>query len=554
MECCGRKVHRIQGESGTLGTAAELIVDFRGASNSMNSIMNQRRADFARRDWLALTAVIVLSGTIVLADPVGYIGGRWDDGRYLEAALEWVRAGPVLGHDHWALRWPVVATAAVSINMFGLSPVSLMLPGLVAFSLLLAITFAGVRLVTGDRTAAIVSALAVTTAIVTASAATRLTADLPETLSWCAALWSLVAATRQSGRAQAAWLLATGISCGLAWAVRETALGLGLVFAVAVVAGPTACRLGWRWGWVVAGALLIALPEQLALWQASGNIAYRIATDLHHVEIASTHLAGGTGHGESAPFNAGIAARWDGAGPVHLHWPIDPWLNLLLNAQYGLNFLSVAILAWTGRVSQRGALRAQGLRWLAVIVAANLITVVYIIATDPKPRMFMPAAVAAATLLGPLATAAWYNRQRWLVGGLATAKLVVFVIGMGVATRFTWAPELAEQVLAGVPGAVSASRVTRTHLALAPVKLTRRLDGRGPSTPLLVLGKAGERVDLPPGQWREIARAQAPPTAIAALARRIGFRNAGGVPQATLWRCTARCGPLNGQPSVGVGQ
>ena len=508
-------------------------------------------AAIVQRDTAWLIAVVAVGLLIVLIDPIGYIGGRWDDGRYLAAALDWVGTVPPPGHDHWALRWPVVLPAAAAIRAFGLAPVALMLPGLATFAALLAITFAAVRASTDNRVAAAIAVLCIATAFSPAAAATRLTADLPEALFWSISLWSLVAASQSRDRVQINWLLASGIGLGLGWALRETAVGIGIVMAAALLANVGIPRR--RFLWIAAGSLLVILPEQIALWRATGVPFYRLLVDLHHIEIPSTHLAGSTAKGVFAPFNPSLAARWDGGGPVRLFWALDPWANLFLNTKIGLNILAAAILgalAWP-RLDQRDRRR---LGWVAVVIAANVVTVVYIVATDPQPRMFMPAIVTAAAALGPLAVRAWEQRRRRLVTGLAIAKLLVFVGAIGLASRYDAVPDLAARVLAGTTGPIGADRVTRSHLALAPATVHHRLAAPGTNATLLAIENHGATPELLPGEWRPDVRATAPPSRFATIAMSLGLPLTSDTPEAVLWRCVARCGPLNRPPSVGVGQ
>lgn len=492
---------------------------------------------FSARDWALLAAIAVAAVLIALIDPVGYIGGRWDDGRYLEAALRWNASGPNLGVNHWALRWPIVLPAVAAIHAFGLTNTALMLPGLAAFAALLALTFAGVRIVTGDRLSAMLASLSIATTLAPTAAATRLTADLPEALFWAMALWSLVAATRSNGGTQARWLLATGLGCGLAWAVRETALGLGIV----MLAAGIACHAlrSWRLGWIIVGALLVIVPEQLVLWRASGDFFYRLVTDLHHIDIPSTHLAGGVATGVFAPLNPELASRWDGAGPIRLVWAIDPWLNLFINSQYGLNFLAAALLAPLAWPTLKRHER-QALRWIAVVIAANIVTVIYIVATDPQPRMFMPAIVAAATALGPLLVITWRRRSRWPVAALATAKLLMFTAALMLASRYTAMPSLADRVLASTSSPVAADRWTLSHLALAPAELKARLHQQplAGACLLLTVEKAGTMSDMPPGQWRMVRQA-ALASPIIDAARRFIPTLSSNDPQLTLWRLQA---------------
>ncbi|MGL4542785.1 MAG: ArnT family glycosyltransferase, partial [Polymorphobacter sp.] len=197
--------------------------------------------------WLA-----VLAAGLIAVNPVGYIGGHWDDGRYLESAQQWAAFGPHLGNDHWSLRSTVVLPTAVAIKMFGTTRLALMLPGLIMFTLLLIMHFAAVWQAFGQRCAQLTTTALLTSPILILSA-TRITADLAETLFWALALWAywFAGTTR---RHQRVWLIAAGFATGLAWITRETALGLCLILA-----------LGWLLGWRRA-----QLPRRAYSWIVLG--------------------------------------------------------------------------------------------------------------------------------------------------------------------------------------------------------------------------------------------------------------------------------------------
>ena len=436
---------------------------------------------------------------LLSVNPLGYFGGRWDDGRYFEAAWAWA-AGPVLGLDHWALRWPVVLPAAGAIRALGVTRDALAVPGLLTLAALLAINFWAARRVWGGGVATLFC-LALLTTPELLHAAPRLTADLPELLFWSAALWAFWFG-RDGSRG---WLLAAGIASGLAWATRETSLGLLLLLALAFVAGRGAPRTGYVW--IALGFATVTLPEMLALWSASGDPLYRLHVDLHHIDIPSTNLAGLTAPGATAPLNIALMARWSGDGPLRLHWAIDPWLNLLANPVYGLNFLLAAIGAvW---------LRRQ-LRWpvllVAAIVALNVVTVTYLIATDPKPRMFMPATVAAALLLALVAGLLWQHGHRRVVLAAGVVKLIAALVLLDVATSYAGLPALARAALAVAPGPVHVDRWSASHLVVADPAVRRRLSlvSARPGDLYLTIGKladyTGSDAPQPGARWQQLWR------------------------------------------------
>ncbi|WP_166430480.1 ArnT family glycosyltransferase [Polymorphobacter arshaanensis] len=432
-------------------------------------------------------AIALLAAMLIAINPVGYIGGHWDDGRYLATAQLWATHGPQLGHDHWALRATVVGPAAIAIKLFGDTRPALMLPGLLLLVALLAVQFAAAWRAFGLAVASIATLALVTTPAIL-FAATRLTADLTETLFWALALWSYWFAGTAT-RHQRLWLLATGLATGLAFATRETAVGLCLVLALGWVKGWRSDRLPRRvYGWIALGFAAVALPELISFALASGDAFYRVRVDLAHVKIASTNLDGLTFAGHQVLLNPELMSRWHGAGPIRLHWAIDPWLNLFANPGYGLGFAATALAVLAAfRRAPSAPLRALCGPLVAVIVI-QVAVVLYVIATDPKPRMFMPSLLPAALLFALAAQSLGTNRAgRALVAALLASKLILTFIAVDFAPAQPDVAAQAATALALADGPVHVSRWTRSQLALAPASVTDRLTTAPPLADTLAL-------------------------------------------------------------------
>ena len=465
--------------------------------------------------------MLAVAALLLTVNPLGYFGGHWDDGRYLEAAQAWAKHGPVLGTDHWALRWPVVLPTVAAIRWFGLSGAALMLPGLATLAAILSVNFWATRRQFGGAVAA-VACLALLTTSEPMRAATRLTADLPELLFWSAALWAFWFG-RDGNRG---WLLAAGAVAACAWSTRETGLGLLLLFALAFITGVGPRRRDY--GWLALGFTAVFVPEHWLLWQASGDPLYWTHVDMRHIEIASNDLAGGTAPGAIAPLNTGLMRRWSGAGPLRLHWAIDPWLNLFANPAYGLDFLLAALgLLWL-RPRSWQHWRAAGV--LAAVAASNIATTLYLIATDPKPRIFMPAIGAACLLLALVAVALWRHGHRRAVLGAGVIKLVTLLVMLDVATSYAGLSQLARSALAAAPGPVHVDRWTASTLAVTEPAVQARLATAPPPVGSLYLtaGKLGDYTgsDRPPSgmAWQTIWRGHDPRLPVTLrLAQAAGF-------------------------------
>jgi hypothetical protein len=77
-----------------------------------------------------MVAIVGALALILIVNPVGFVGGGWDDWQYLNAARCWVQHGPCLPTDHWQGRWPIIAPLAAVIALLGESRFSVGLPSL----------------------------------------------------------------------------------------------------------------------------------------------------------------------------------------------------------------------------------------------------------------------------------------------------------------------------------------------------------------------------------------------------------------------------------------
>lgn len=291
----------------------------------------------------ALPAALALLALVLwLARPIVFVGGGSDDARYLAAARAWLAHGPVVGTLHWDLRHPLVLPVAAATALFGEGRVGLLLAP-VAYGLALLLLGVGVlRARFGTGAAALWGVLFAANPLVH-ELATRLYPDLAETFFVCASLAACDAATRRKRRA--ALLLLAGLAASLAMLTRETSFFLPLLYAGLFVGGRWLTRRDWLL--VALGALPLLLIDNGWLWSVTGDPMYRLHVALHHVAVASDHLAGGT-FGGPVLMNPALAARWVPAGPVDLHWTVNPLLYLLLDPFYGGAFLLAVALLLAG--------------------------------------------------------------------------------------------------------------------------------------------------------------------------------------------------------------
>src|SRR5215213_6663382 len=79
----------------------------------------------ATANWCWVAALAATFLLLLLVNPIGFIGGGWDDWQYLTAARCWVEYGPCVPRTHWEGRWPVFAPIAAIVALFGESRTTL---------------------------------------------------------------------------------------------------------------------------------------------------------------------------------------------------------------------------------------------------------------------------------------------------------------------------------------------------------------------------------------------------------------------------------------------
>ncbi|MET0239857.1 MAG: glycosyltransferase family 39 protein [Sphingobium sp.] len=430
-------------------------------------------------------SLLILFGLLVaLVNPRGFIGGGYDDGRYLAAATRWALDGPILGENHWALRWPVILPTAGILRLFGPNANALMIPGLLSYLALGLVNYLGVRSAAGER-AAFLAGFGIMATPGIAYWATAIYPDLLEAVLWSAAFWSLWQAARaadEGGRLR--WLATAGLIAGFSICVRETsiALAFGLIGAALLLLP----RLPLK-AWIIAAGCAAILPvgEYAILWAASGDPIYRLHVDLRHIAIPTEDMRGGTATGQLAVLNAGIMERWSGAGPVHIHWLVDTYINFFLNFYYGFAYVALAGLAIWQRRQRRTAgsfvpVKApatQGLVPALLLVAgANIVWNLYVLALNPSDRMFIPATTMVAICVAIFADRLWPVRSvRITVALLMAVKALSTLIVADTLPNYRYTPAVAQRV-ASAEGPVHVSWQTHSNMALADPALRARLD------------------------------------------------------------------------------
>ena len=463
----------------------------------------------SRWGWLLVALVAV---AVLIINPVGYIGGVQDDARYLTAARCWVEhAAPCLPTNHWAVRWPAVAPLALFTGLFGESRFTVGLGPLLGWlaTIMLVGALASAWF---DRRAGLIAAALIASLPTIALSAVQPSIDNIELAFQLAALLAATMAYRRQCRWTA---LAAGVLAGLAVASRDT----GLLFCAAAAAG-----------WLVLGrekrrVLLFAIPgllgtlalEMLVYAAATGDAFFRYRLALAHTSLPSTELLG-VDTAKSPLFNPEIIAAWHRDAGIHWYWPIDSWANLVASPFVRDLFIAAALLAPFGWRAMPKLWRWRLARVLggAMMMAMGL---VYALAIDPKPRMFLALEAAIVIALAAMVSALM-GRGR----GLVPLTLVVVVILMSgwrlsSAVNTQLVEERARQWIAAHPNDLAIDELPRSVLALVPeaqalpppsANTRFRMSGTGEvceTFGLSIVDRVGER---PGGELCLLSRVKAP--------------------------------------------
>jgi 4-amino-4-deoxy-L-arabinose transferase-like glycosyltransferase len=372
-------------------------------------------------DWRRPPVAMVVLAAMLVALAVnhaGYRGGGADDWHYLEAArCAAAQHGLCVAPNHWWTRFPLVAPMALALALGGESRLTLgIVPLLYAASALVLLALLVERRF--GRAEAMIAGVLMATLPTLSLVLLQPNVDTAElALTLGALLLFQSAAARGRGREA----LAGGALLGLAILTRPSALALLPIAALVVAAAPSLRRLA------LPAALGIAAPlatEALVYWLWLGDPLHGWALSLGHTRIPSSELPPGFRSARGPLFNPDYIAAWRPAMDIRVHWTIDPILNLFANPAMGPLLIAALVLLALRRPSLRDA-DGRTLLWLLGAAILYFGAITYAFGIDPKPRMFMPVAAAAAVIFAVRAARMWRDGSRALVGA-ATLGTVGF--------------------------------------------------------------------------------------------------------------------------------
>lgn len=346
--------------------------------------------------WLWTVGAFLIAFAAATINPIGYLGSGADDEQYLAAARCWVAHGmPCIPQSHWWMRWPVFALIAALTSTLGESRLTVSIaPGLYWAASLVLIWLIG-RVWFGWRAAAISTVMFGTIPIV-ALIAFDPNVDLPELVFQLLSIAFVYSAIRGKSGVLA---FVGGLCAGIAMQARDTS---AIFVFVAIV--PWVIRsLGRReiLLWALFGLAAVVAMDLILYWANTNDpfLHYRLA--FGHARVPSFELPSGF-HSRRGPlFNPDYIRSWKRDAGITFWWPIDPWLNLICSPRSTM-ILTVGVVAWGLFKNDLSSDHRRSARIMLGFVFTVSFLLIYGLAIDPKPRMFMLLWAGLALVIGAL--------------------------------------------------------------------------------------------------------------------------------------------------------
>lgn len=376
-------------------------------------------------------------------------GGFADDFRYLAGA----QCLDCLPTNHWERRFALVWPTGLAIRVFGQNTWSVMLAPMIAGIASVTLTFKLVELHYG-RLSGLIAAAVLALTPVFSDRSMRISIDVIE-LSFL--LGSVFVLQRRKGHFWAGALLALAVLC------RPT------MFA----ALPMVALLAWwqdrrRLPWFAAGFAAPILIEALAYFIAAGDPLYPWKLSFNHMaawrESMQLHqyvafMSPDVDTTQSPLFNRDFIDGWVPTSGIDTHWTVQGLVNLFFNVECGMTLVGALAITILG-AKKLGKLQAS----LIIAAAIYFATLTYVLAVDPRPRMFLPVIVICAALIGSLGPQLWYWPYKIVAGLFLILIPVTGLLKVVNRTDFSLAAEQADKLLDERPYRVTANAMQRMSL------------------------------------------------------------------------------------------
>lgn len=424
----------------------------------MNSLRRLPASLLQNRRIPAAVPVLALATLLTLINPFGYRGGGSDDFHYLEAARCAVEMhAPCLPVTHWGARYPLILALSAAIAMFGETRLALILPSLLyGFAAIILL----VRIVERQfgRLEALIAGFTMVTTPIVGLQLIALNVDIVEL---CFALASIFAMQKAVPSTDRRWAAISGVLLGLAVMSRTTALTFIPMAAIVFIFMRTPARRLAKPFAIGLAATFLVDAAVYAVWAHDPLYGWHLA--LSHAQLPSTEIATPLAAGESPLFNLHLITGWKRTMGISVHWTVDALLNLIADPSIGLTFVLMAVLLILYR---RNMNVVTSILLTCAIVHFSML--VFGLAIDPKPRMFLPEVAVAAAIIGQL------GAHAWRAGGSTPFTACLMFFGLITACSNYDAYHLAPIEVAApawtneTPGRISAGETGRRLFTLQP--------------------------------------------------------------------------------------
>lgn len=411
------------------------------------------------RWWTALALAFAL---MLVVNPAGFLGGGLDDWQYLNAALCWVQSGPCLPHDHWQGRWPVIGPLAALIAVGGESRLAVSVAPFLENAAALSL-YAMIANRLCGKPVGFVAALLF---LAIPSFSFQLTEPSVEPVELLFIFAGTLATIEWQSSHKPTYAFLAGLMFSLAVQVRETAIIAAAFVAVWVFVRRDRPALNHLL-WAALGFAVPLLLEFIIYWGSTGDPFWRRRLSMAHTRIVSSELLGPVDSTHLPFFNKAYIANWRMQPGLHLHWAVDGFINLFVNATAGLSLVLTPLLLLTyNRIIPRPERRAALGLWLIGLLYCAVL--VYAFAVDPKPRMML-VALSLTTAALALVTIRLFRCGK--VAIVATVGVVTAAIGLGMQYSRPSGERMervARQWIADHPDQIETDINTHRNLALLP--------------------------------------------------------------------------------------
>ncbi len=357
--------------------------------------------------WFPWLVLMVLFSLLMQWAWVGYIIS--DDFLYIEAAIRWMNDSGYRPTSHWQVRYPLLWPVGLVTQLFGANEFSVAIADILYFAFAVILLCWWLRKRVGGIPAF---------AVCFVFAFTPLTYELLSTVNvdivaafWLLASAILFAESKESGRKPALLLLFSGVSVGIAFLSRGTAVGLLAGYGLFFLFGR---YMPWQRYVIMGAGFFSALIADLLIFTLqTGDPFHRYAVlfTAHHVPEASV------GNLVTVPY-------------------LEPIAALFLNNEFGLlYFFAAGFLFLLYRSGTEVRSRYAPFLTVAALALVHFLVVGYGLGLRAMPRYYTFITLVAAVMAAGFFALLWQRHTRKVAAMTASVFVAVSLLCIDVSNR-----------------------------------------------------------------------------------------------------------------------